>query len=168
MHIVGLMLLSALLVSQGDEALKVETTFDKTTNFAAFRTYEWTTGSRATDPAIDKLIVAAIDADMAGLGCTKADTGADVTITYHTVASTVVDLEALDKLEREGQSGPAPTRTRGRLVVAMRSGMPAKQVWAASAREYLDPDPALLDKTIRGVTARLFATYPGRQPARSR
>jgi hypothetical protein len=40
---------------------------------------------------------------------------------------------------------------------------PARQpLWSAATREYLDPDRAKLGATIQAVTARLFATYPGR------
>ncbi len=166
MHIIALMLVTLAMAGQDSEATRVETTFDKTTDFSAFRTYDWTTGSPAQDPAAHKAIVAAVDAEMASLGFSRVTTSPDVTITYHTVASTVVDLEALDKLERQGGGGPTPTRTRARLVVTMRNPATTRQVWTASAREYLEPDPSKLPDTARSVAARLFETYPGRKTTR--
>jgi hypothetical protein len=169
MHIIGLMLVSLALASQSTAPAKVETTFDKKADFGALHTYSWTAGSGAFNAEANKLIIAAIDAEMTKLGFTKATTGADVTIAYHTVSSTDVDLKALDKLERESRSvAPAPTRTRGRLVVIMRSASSSQQLWTASTREYVDPDIAKFGDMIQGVAARLFETYPGRKAARSK
>jgi hypothetical protein len=52
-------------------------------------------------------------------------------------------------------------------VVIMREGTSTThQLWSASTRELVDPDPAKLPDTIRSATARLFNTYPGRAPKR--
>jgi hypothetical protein len=163
---IGMVLLGLLYGAQGDAIGKVETSFDKKTNFAALRTYTWTVGYNAYVPEAHKMIVAAFEAEMTRLGFTKVETGADVTLTYATVTGTDVDLKALDKLEREGKSGATPTKARARLMVIMRTATSSAQIWAASTREYLDPDPANLGATIQSVTARLFATYPGAKPAR--
>ena len=53
-----------------------------------------------------------------------------------------------------------------RLAVIMRNASAHEQIWSASMREYLDPDPTKLGGTIQTVTASLFSTYPGRKPAR--
>ena len=157
-------LLLGLLVAPQGEIGKVESSFDKKANFAAFRTYTWNVGYNAYNPDAHKLITAAIDAEMARRGFTKVETGADVRIAYYTVTGTDVDLKALDKLEREGATGPVPLKQRSRLVVVMRPQGSSDPLWQASMREYLDPDPAKLGDTIQRVTAQLFATYP-RKPA---
>ena len=159
-----IVLIGLLVAPQGDVIGKVESSFDKKTNFPAFRTYSWNAGYNAYDPDAHKLIVAAFEAEMASLGLTKVETGGDVTLAYYTVTGTDVDLKALDKIEREG-GGATPTKARGRLVVIMRNPA-SKQIWSASTREYLDPDRAKLKDTIQTVTARLFETYPGRKRAR--
>jgi len=166
MHIIGLMLVSLALAAQG--TAKVETTFDKKTDFAALHTYSWTAGLHAFNQDAHKIIVAAFEAEMAGLGFTKVASGGDVTVAYYTVAGTNVDLKALDKIEKEGRGGTAPTKTFGRLVVIMRGAATNQQIWTASTREYVESDPAKLGDTLRGVTARLFETYPGRKGARSK
>jgi Domain of unknown function (DUF4136) len=160
--IIGLVL-SLAIASQGPAIGTVETKFDKKTNFAAIRTYRWNEGYKAYNPEAHKMIVAAFEAEMTSLGLSKVTTGGDVTLSYYTVTGTDVDLAALDKMEREGGAGLAPTKARGRLVVIMRDPSQT-QIWSASTREYVDP--AKLNETIQSVTARLFETYPGRKSAR--
>jgi hypothetical protein len=161
---VMIVLLGLLIAPQGDAIGKVETKFDKKADFQSFHTYSWIRGYNAYDPEAHKLVVAAFDKEMASLGFTKVDSGADVTLAYYTVTGTDVDLKALDKKEREGAVGPT-TKPRARLVVIMRAA-PSQQVWSASTREYLEQDRAKLSDTIQSVTTRLFNTYPGRKPAR--
>lgn len=158
-----MLLLSGLLLLQLPPIGKVDSTFDKGADFAALRTYQWLPGTPAFNPAVHERIVAALDAEMAALGFSKVASGADVTLAYYAMAVTNVDLEALDKIEREGGARAAANKTLGKLVVVMRN--PAqRQIWTAATREYLD---AAIDKsgaTIAIVTARLFETYPKRRP----
>jgi hypothetical protein len=163
----GLMLSSLLFAQQGAAVGKVETKIDNKANFAALHTYSWLPGLRADDPDVTRLIAAAFEAEMSKLGFTKTESGADVTLAYYTVRSTEVDLKALDKHEKAGGNGSAPTKILGRLVAVMRVGETTQQLWSASTREFVDPDRAKLDETIRAVAARLFESYPGRKAARS-
>jgi hypothetical protein len=172
MKIIGLIVVSLTLSSlafaqQGAAVGKVETKSDGKANFAAFHTYSWTPGLHADNPAVHKMIVAACEAEMTKLGFKSVATGADTTLAYYTVRSTEVDLKALDKLEKQGLSGDAATKTLGRLVVVMRTGSTSpQQVWSASTREFVDQDPAKMNDIVRSVAARLFETYPGRKAAR--
>ena len=164
MKSIAIVLLGLLFAPQGDVIGKVESSFDKKVNFSTFKTYAWLRGYNAYNPEAHKMVVAAVEGEMAKLGFTKVATEkeADVTMAYYTVTGTDVDLKALDKMEREGATGPPPSKTRARLVVIMRTAAASQQIWQASTREHLDPDPAKLNATIEAVTARLFATYPGR------
>ena len=160
MKSLAMLLLGFLMTAQQPPALgKVDSEFDKKTNFAAIRTYAWTSGTRALRPEVDKMIVAAIDKEMSGLGLTPVASGGDVTLAYYTTTITNVDLKAFDKID--SKSAPAPTKELGKLVVIMRN--PARQqLWSALSREYLDPDLSKIEATIQNVTERLFATYPTR------
>ncbi len=152
-------LLVALGAAQVPPIGKVDSTFDKKANFASFRTYAWGSGTPAFNPAAHTMILEAVDAEMAGRGFTKVASGGDVTLSYYSMAVTNVDLKALDKLEREGGTGAAPTKDLGKLVLVMRN--PARQqVWSAATREYLEPNIEKFGATIKTVTARLFETYP--------
>ena len=158
-----IVLLGLLAATQSAGGGKVDSSFDKKANFAALRTYTWSGGTHADTPATHKMIVAAVDAEMASRGFTQVPTGADVTLAYYTGYTTEVDLKALDKLEREGKGGATPTKALGRLSVKMRGAASQQEVWSAATRELLNPDPAKLSPTIQAVTARLFETYPKRK-----
>jgi hypothetical protein len=152
-------LLLTLVAAQVPPIGKADSTFDKKANFASFRTYAWGPGTHAFNPAAHKMILEAIEAEMAARGFTKVASGGDVTLSYYTMAVTNVDLKALDKVERAGASGPAPTKDLGKLIVVMRN--PARQqVWTAATREYLESNIDKFGATIKTVTARLFETYP--------
>ena len=139
---------------------KVDSEFDKKTNFAALKTYSWITGTNALIPEAHKMIVAAVDTELASLGLKQVTSGADVTVAYYTLTITNVDLKALEKAQRENKQTTA-SKELGKLIVTMRT--PARQqLWTAGTREFLDPDRAKLGATIQDVTARLFATYPTR------
>lgn len=161
-----ILLLGLFAATQSAGVGKVDSSFDKKVDFAALRTYTWSGGTHADRPDAHKMIVVAVDAEMAGRGFKQVATGADVTLAYYTGFTTEVDLKALDKLEREGKGGATPTKALGRLSVKMRNASSHQEVWSAATRELLDPDPAKLSTTIRAVTGRLFETYPGRKPAR--
>ena len=150
-------LLVALITAQVPPIGKADSTFDKKANFASFRTYTWTPGTHAFNPVAHKLIVEALEAEMAARGFTKVATGGDVTLSYSSMAVKNVDLKDLGKAERAGSE--APTKDLGKLVVVMRT-QARQQLWSAATREYLDPNIEKLGATIKTVAARLFETYP--------
>jgi len=141
----------------------VDTTSAKGKNFAAFKTYAWDKGHEAYDPAAHKLIVAAIDKEMAGLGFTRAEgTAADVMIRYHSLVSTVVDFKSLQKAPEKAPDGTTKTSQLGTLVVEMLDPS-RQQLWAAKTRETVDTkDSAAFSQAIGPVVARIFKTYPTR------
>ena len=146
----------------------VESSFDKRANFGALKTYAWAKGHEAINPTVHKSIVAAIDAQMAGLGFTKADAGtADTTLKYHVVRGTDVDLKALEK-SPAAASGPAPTKMLGKLVVVLYpKGSVDNPLWQAHTRQYVSDDAAAREHELHGIVAALFETYPGRKTRKS-
>jgi hypothetical protein len=148
-----------------DKVTAVDSRFDKSVNFASIRTYSWIRGYDAYDPSVHKLIVAAIEDEMARLGVQKVESGGDVTLAYYTVRSSEVDLSALDRLPPEERVN-APQKMLGRLMVIMRKPADEARLWSASTREYVSNDPASRDETIRRVANRLFETYPTRKAKR--
>ena len=160
MKSLAILFLGLMLTGQTPPAGKIDTTFDKQANFAAFRTYSWGPGKDAFLPEGHKIIVAAVDKQMAAQGLTPVASGGDVTISYYTTTISNVDLKALDKLE--DRSAPAPTKELGKLIVVMRDAKTRAQLWSAGTHEYLDSDRSRLGASVEAVTERLFATYPGR------
>ena len=75
--------LIALLVPAAALAQKVSYDYDKSANFASFKTYAHKDGTKVGQPLIDERNVAAIDAQMAEKGFTKSETSPDVFVVYH-------------------------------------------------------------------------------------
>jgi hypothetical protein len=141
---------------------KIATVTDPKANFAAFTTYTWEKGYEAHDVSAHKVLVEAIDAEMAARGFRKLESGAgNVTIRYHTNVRSDVDLDKVDEYERSGKI--APTKMLGRLVIVMRDAN-NKQVWAADTVQPINAtDAAARNSQIRQYVTRLFETYPGRK-----
>jgi len=158
-----LMVALTLLAPQAKSKQGVESTAAKGKDFAAFHTYTWDKGHEAYNPEAHKLIVAAIDKEMAGLGLTRADgTAADVMIRYHSLVATVVDFKSLQKAPVKAKDGSDKTSQLGTLVVEM-VDRGRKQLWAAKTQETVETtDMSAFGQAIGPVVARLFATYPTR------
>ena len=158
--LVFVLALTLLVPQSGAKERPVESTSAKGKNFAAFHTYTWDKGHEAYDPEAHKLIVAAIDKEMAGLGFTRAEgKAADVMIRYHSLVATVVDFKSLQKAPEKAKDGSDKTSQLGTLVVEMLDPS-RKQLWAAKTQERVET--ATLSQAIGPVVARLFQTYPGR------
>jgi hypothetical protein len=160
MKSLAILFLGLMLTGQTPVAGKIETTFDKQANFAAFHTYSWGPGKDAFLPEGHKMIVAAVDKQMAAQGLTPVATGGDVTIAYYTTTTSNIDLKALDKIDE--RTVPAPTKELGKLIVVMRDAKTRAQLWSAGTHEFLDSDRSKLGASVQAITELLFATYPGR------
>ena len=160
MKMMMLALVGLFVYAQADAIGKVESSFDKKTNFAELRTYSWSGGARALNAEADRLVVAAFEKEMAALGFKQVASGADVTLSYYNVTSNDVDMKKLDEASRAG--GAAPTKMRARMLVVMRAPATRAELWTAITREYVEPDQ--LAATVQRVAERLFATYPGKKP----
>ena len=64
-------------------AQKVSYDYDKTANFAGFKTYALKDGTKVGQQLIDDRIVAAIDTELAAKGFTKTESNPDVFVVYH-------------------------------------------------------------------------------------
>jgi hypothetical protein len=118
----------------------VESTFDKSADFTKLRTYAWNRGQEAFDPRAHKVIVDAVDAQMASLGFTKApEASADVIVKYHSVRGTYVDLKSLEKSQKQG---PIRRRDRNGGRHPGRRDVPARRDREAALER---PDPPSAD-----------------------
>jgi len=157
---VMLALVGLFVYAQTDAIGKVESTFDKKTNFAGLHTYAWSGGARAYNEEAHLLVIAAFEKEMTALGFKQVTSGADVTLSYYNITSTDVDLKKLDEATRAGAA--TPTKMRARMMVVMRKPATRAELWTAITREYVEPDQ--LAATVQRVTERLFATYPTKKP----
>lgn len=65
--------IAALLAPAPVLAQKVSYDYEKSANFAAFKTYAFKDGTKVGQPLIDDRIVAAIDTELAAKGFTKSE-----------------------------------------------------------------------------------------------
>ena len=129
-------------------------------DFTKFTTYSWERGQETFDQKAHKLVVAAIDEQMAAHGFKPAPAGkADVTIRYFNVVRTDVDLDKIDEATRDGKQ--PPTQNMGRLAIVMRDAT-NRRVWAADTVQPLSADRAKVYDEIRPIVGKLFETYPGK------
>jgi hypothetical protein len=137
---------------------KIEIIKDPKADFSSFTTYKWERGYVAYDPAIHKAIVDAVDAELTARGLRKVETtDASVTVRYHTVLRTDVNLDTLAEYERSGKVAPA--QPLGRLVIVLRDPN-NRQVWAADTVQPIAGDGASRPRFVTETVVRMFESYP--------
>jgi hypothetical protein len=132
---------------------------DKKADFASFKTYAWQRGQASFDKTIDAQIVAAVDAELARLGMTKAEPPkVDVLVTYASTNRTDVDLKG-----KPDQAGVRPKYAVGTLVVALLNPTTRNRLLRMRVDTPVDATPDKLEATIKSVVAQMFERYPTRQ-----
>jgi Domain of unknown function (DUF4136) len=132
---------------------------DKKVDFASFKTYTWQRGQAAFDKTIDAQIVAAVDAELAKLGMTKAASGpGDVLVTYASTNRTDVDLKG-----KPDAAGVRPKNAVGTLVVVLMNPTTRNRLLRMRVDQPIDAAPDKLEATIKSVVAQMFERYPTRQ-----
>ena len=138
----------------------IASTKDPKADFSTFTTYSWAQGQHAADRVAHNAVIAGIEAELAARGLQKIDKGpGSVTIRYFSVMRTDVDLDTLDKMEKEGK--PPQTRNLGRLVIVMRDRA-EKRVWAVDTVQPVSADASTRAEDIRRLVTKMFETYPRR------
>ncbi len=137
-------------------------TQDKTFDFSKLKTYAWGGSHPAQDKTYDKIIVAAIEAQLASKGLTQASP-ADVDVAYHTVERIDVDLSTFD--EKEPAQGaarePAKMVHVGTLIVDFRDAATRKVLWRVSWEGVLTKmAPAEAEQFLTDKVASVFKLYP--------
>ena len=152
------------LVQAWPEQGQVISTVDKTADFASVKTYAWEKGQEVFNREAHKMIADAIHAELAALGISEASdkASADVIVRYDGLASTYVDLEALERARRKDPTSVPPTKALGSLAISMHRNKSTGQMWRGHARDVVDLAPSAREASIRTIVARVFATYPKR------
>jgi len=171
--------LIALLVPAAAMAQKVSYDYDKSANFAAFKTYAHKDGTKVGQPLIDERIVAAIDAEMAAKGFTKSETAPDVFIVYHVAFDKQKDISTYSSGYGGGYGpygwgwgGGMSTQTTqvrdiliGTLVVDMADAKKGQLAWRGMAVKEVktQASPEKRDKSINEAMQKIFKNYPPKQ-----
>jgi hypothetical protein len=174
--------LAALLVPALALGQKVSYDFDKTANFASFKTYALKDGTKVGQQLIDDRIVAAIDAQLAEKGFTKNEASPDVFVVYHVAFDKQKDISTFSS-GYGGGYGPygwgwgggmggmstSTTQVRdilvGTLVIDMADAKKGQVAWRGMGVKEVDTQakPEKRDKSINNAVKKIFKNYPPKQ-----
>ena len=155
------------------QAQKITTDFDPAADFSWQRTYAWGEGIAAKNPAIDRKIIAAIEAQLASKGLTKTtgpDT-ADLLIAYQ--AATMIDTDVTTYTTGVWAPGYGTWPTsrgmahtevaqvkKGQLIVDIADVKAKKFLWRGIAGGSVSEGPEKVSKGLDKVLAKMFKDYP--------
>ena len=170
--IVGL-LTPVLLLAQ-----KVSYDYEKSANFAAFKTYAFKDGTKVGQPLIDDRIVTAIEAQLTTKGFTKAESNPDVFVVYHVAFDKQKDISTFSSGYGGGYGpygwgwgggwagGTTSTQVRdiliGTLVIDMADAKKGQMVWRGMGVKEVNTqaNPEKRDKSINEAVKKIFKNYP--------
>jgi hypothetical protein len=162
-------------------AQKVSYDYDKSANFAGFKTYAHKDGTKVGQPLIDERLVAAIDAQMAAKGLTKVESDPDIFVIYHMAFDKQKDISTFSSGYGGGYGpygygwgggwagGTTTTQVRdiliGTLVVDIVDAKQSKMAWRGMATKEVktQANPEKRDKSINEAMKKVFKNYPPKQ-----
>jgi Domain of unknown function (DUF4136) len=173
--VVGLLTIPALVLAQ-----KVSYDYEKSANFAGFKTYAHKDGTKVGQSLIDDRIVAAIDSELAAKGLTKAESNPDVYVVYHVAFDKQKDISTFSS-GYGGGYGPygwgwgggwaggmstSTTQVRdiliGTLVIDLADAKKSQLAWRGMGVKEVDTQakPEKRDKSINNAVKKIFKNYP--------
>ena len=170
--------LAALLAPAVVLAQKTSYDYDKSANFASYKTYAFKDGTKVGQPLIDDRIVAAIEAQLAAKGLKKVDANPDVFVVYHTAFDKQKDISTFSSGYGGGYGGygwrygggwaggTSTTQVRdiliGTLVIDLADAAKGQMVWRGMAVKEVDTQakPEKRDKSINNAVTKIFKNYP--------
>ena len=166
-------LMPALLLAQ-----KVSYDYEKTANFATFKTYAHKVGTKVGQSLIDDRIVAAIDAELAAKNLVRADSNPDVFVVYHVAFDKQKDISTYSSGYGGGYGpygwgwgggwagGTTSTQVRdivvGTLVIDLADAKKEQLVWRGMGVKEINTqaNPEKRDKSINSAVKKIFKNYP--------
>ena len=167
-----------LLVPAVAMAQKTSYDFNKSANFASFKTYAHKDGTKVGQSLIDDRIVAAIDAAMAAKGFTKSEATPDVFVVYHVAFDKEKDISTFSSGYGGGYGpygygwgggwggGTTTTQVRdilmGTLVIDLIDAKGSQVAWRGMGVKEVDTQakPEKRDKSITNAVNKIFKNYP--------
>jgi hypothetical protein len=165
----ALVFLGALCFAQD-----VQFDYDRSANFSAYKTYQWVDYRPVAvgDELLDKDIKRAVDAQLAGKGLRRVESGGDLLIGYQAGISQEKQFDSLGSGWGPGGwagwSNWGATRVTtstidvGKLVIGLFDPSTKQLVWRGSASKTLSisKDPDKNYRTLEKAMAKLFKNYP--------
>ena len=159
-------------------AQKVSYDYEKTANFAAFKTYAHKDGTKVGQQLIDDRIVAAIDTELAAKGLTKSESNPDVFVVYHIAFDKQKDISTYSSGYGGGYGaygwgwgggwagGTTTTQVRdiliGTLVIDLADAKKGQLAWRGVGTKEVNTqaNPEKRDKSINNAVKKIFKNYP--------
>jgi hypothetical protein len=169
----AVVLAPALLLAQ-----KTSYDFDKSADFASFKTYAHKDGTKVGQPLIDERIVNGIEAELAKKGLTKVEANPDVFVVYHVAFDKQKDISTFSSGYGGGYGpygwgygggwggGTTTTQVRdilvGTLVVDVADAKKNAMVWRGMGVKEVNTQakPEKRDKSIGKALEKIFKNYP--------
>lgn len=157
----GLLCLSLAALAQD-----VQFDYDRSANFAGYRTYQWVdaTAGRAGNQLMDQNIKRAIDSQLALKGLQPVESGADLQVSYQAAIDQEKQFEGWGTGPRwfGAQRVSTSTIEIGKLVVNLFDPNSKQLVWRGSASKTLDikKDPDKNYANLQKAVAKMFKNYP--------
>jgi len=151
---------------------KVSVDFDKTANFALYKTYAWTTGTPVQNPLMDQRITGGIDKQLVAKGIQKVDASAnpDLIVLYHGAVGAETQLNTMNTggygwgYRRVGAMGMSTTTVEkipvGQLTVDIGDAKTKKLLWMGNASDTLSDKPEKNEKKINKALDKMFKKFP--------
>jgi len=163
--ITGVLLLGTIAFAQS-----INFDFDKTANFAGYRTYTWVRGASVPDQLNHERVIGAINAQLSLKQLTKVERQAnpDLLVAYHAAFDTDVQVTGFASgwggFRFPAGSGVARADEiiTGTLIVDLIDARTGTIVWRGTATKEINPNakPAQRDKNINRAAEKLFKNYP--------
>lgn len=162
-------------------AQKVSHDFDKTADFASFKTYALKDGTPVGQKLIDDRIVSAIEAALAAKGLTRSDANPDLFVVYHIAFDKQKDISTFSSGYGGGYGpygwgwgggwagGTTNTQVRdiliGTLVIDLADAKKGQVAWRGVGVKEVktQADPEKRDKSITSAVNKIFKNYPPKQ-----
>jgi hypothetical protein len=156
--------MGAALMAVAALAAEISIDADRTADFSAFKTYAWKTNDKASDPQVDRAIVADIEEQLAAKGLKKADKDPDLFVVYHAILSKEAKVTDWDegKFKFENRNITVEKLTVGTLMVDLYRAKTGVLVWRAAGTDYLKAkhfNPDFADGLKKNI-ALMFTMYP--------
>jgi len=157
-------------------AQDVQFDYDRSANFGAYKTYNWIDYRRVEpgDQLLDQDIKRAVDAQLAGKGLRRVESGGDLVVGYQAGISQEKEFDSLGTGGWGGWGGPfgwgnwgntrvtTSTIDIGKLTIGLFDPATKQLVWRGAASKTLNisKDPDKNYRNLEKAMARLFRNYP--------
>ena len=152
-------------------AQDVQFDYNRSTNFSAYKTYQWIDYKPVAvgDELLDQDIKRAVDAQLAGKGLRRVESGGDLVVGYQAGISQEKEFDSfgnrwLGWSVRQWGNTRVTTSTIdiGKLTIGLFDPASKQLVWRGAASKTLNisKDPDKNYRTLEKAMAKLFRNYP--------